>query len=141
MSGYLLDTNVLSELNKPRPNRAVVDFISSRPLSDLYLSSITLAEIRFGIDLVTDPTRRSHLISWLANKVRPMFSGRILDVDEDVLLKWRHIIEAGRRRGHTFSHPDVLIAAVAGCNGMTVLTGNDREFVMTDIPVINPWRS
>jgi toxin FitB len=72
---------------------------------------VTVAEIRFGIELVAEPARRSDLTLWLVNKLRPMFDGRILELTEDVLLKWRLLIEAGRNRGHTFFHPGVLIAA------------------------------
>lgn len=139
MSGYLLDTNVVSELKKPRPSRKVVDFIAAEPLDRLYLSTVTLAEIRFGIEKVAEPARRSDLALWLDNELRPMFEGRVLPADEDVLLKWRLIIEAGRRRGHTFSHPDVLIAAIAAHNGLTVATRNAEEFIAAKVSVLDPW--
>src|SRR5215471_12756616 len=110
---WLLDTNVLSELRKPRPEARVVAFISALPLAQVYLSSVTLAEIRFGIERVADPARRNALNHWLTNEVRPMFDQRILQVTEDILLKWRQLVEEGRRTGHTFSQPDLLIAATA----------------------------
>ena len=139
MSGYLLDTNVVSELRKPRPSRRVVDFVAGEQLDRLYLSTVTLAEIRFGIERLTDAGRRSALTLWLDNELRPMFDGRVLPVGEDVLFKWRIMIEEGRRRGHTFSHPDVLIAESAAQHGMTVATRNAAEFIAAGVAVLDPW--
>ena len=139
MSGILLDTNVVSELKKASPNRKVVAFVAGQSLDRLFLSTVTLAEIRFGIELVGDAARRSDLTLWLDNHLRPMFAGRILPADEDVLLKWRLIIEAGRKSGHTFSHPDVLIAATAAVHGLVVATRNVNECVAAGVDVLDPW--
>ena len=78
VTGWLLDTNVLSELRRPKPAPKVVAFIAAQPLELLYVSAVTLAEIRFGIELVTDATKRAELNDWLAHKVRPMFDQRVL---------------------------------------------------------------
>ena len=139
MSGILLDTNVVSELKKASPNRKVVAFVAGQSLDRLFLSTVTLVEIRFGIELVGDAARRSDLTLWLDNHLRPMFDGRILPADEDVLLKWRLIIEAGRKSGHTFSHPDVLIAATAAVHGLVVATRNAKEFAAAGVGVLDPW--
>lgn len=139
MSGYLLDTNVVSELRKPRPSRRVVGFVAGELLDRLYLSTVTLAEIRFGIERLTDAGRRSALTLWLDNELRPMFDGRVLPLGEDVLFKWRIMIEEGRKRGYTFSHPDVLIAASAAQHGMTVATRNAAEFIAAGVAVLDPW--
>jgi predicted nucleic acid-binding protein len=139
VTGYLLDTNVVSELRKPKPDRRVIAFVAGQALDRLYLSSVTLAEIRLGIELIDDVGRRSDLTLWLDNELRPMFDGRILQADEDVLLRWRLIIEAGRKRGHTFSHPDVLIAAIAANHGLTVATRNSSEFAAAGVDVLDPW--
>ena len=139
MTGYLLDTNVISELKRARPDAKVSAFIASEPLDCLYLSVVTFAEIRFGIELLADVGRRSDLKSWFDNKLRPMFAGRELPITEDILLSWRLIIEKGRQRGYTFSHPDVLIAASAAHYGLTVVTRNVRDFVEADVAVIDPW--
>jgi predicted nucleic acid-binding protein len=94
-----LHTNILSDLRRPRPERKVLAFVASRPLELLHISIVTLAEIRFGIELVPDPARRSELIDWLTHKVRPMFEQRTIDVSEDVMFKWRHAgIRAGEER-------------------------------------------
>jgi toxin FitB len=137
--GYLLDTNVISELKRARPDERVSAFIASEPLDRLYLSVVTFAEIRFGIELLADAERRSDLKNWLDNKLRPMFDGRALPITEDILLGWRLIMEKGRQRGYRFSHPDVLIAASAAHHGLTVVTRNVREFVEAGVAVIDPW--
>ena len=87
MTGWLLDTNILSELRRPRPEPRVVAFIEDKPLDLLFVSAVTLAEIRFGIELVTDAGRRAELADWLAHKVRPMFEQRVLAISEDIMLK------------------------------------------------------
>ena len=111
--GWLLDTNILSELRRPKPERKVLAFIALQPLDLLYISSATLAEIRFGIELVSDASRRAGLNDWLAHKMRPLFAGRVLEISEDIMFKWRLLVEDGRKAGHTFSQPDLIIAATA----------------------------
>jgi predicted nucleic acid-binding protein len=135
----LLDTNVLSELRRPRPSREVVAFVSAQPLDRLHVSMVTLAEIRFGIECVADPHRRAALGDWLTHRVRPMFEGRVLPVTEDVMLKWRLLVEQGRKAGHTFSQPDLIIAATALDSGLTVVSRDTREYRRAGVPVLNPW--
>lgn len=139
MTGWLLDTNILSELRRPRPERKVLAFIASQPLELLYISIVTLAEIRFGIELVPDLARRSELMDWLTHKVRPMFEQRALDVTEDVMFKWRLMVEEGRKSGHTFSQPDLIIAATGQHHGLTVVTRDTGEYVKARVLVFNPW--
>jgi predicted nucleic acid-binding protein len=139
VTGLLLDTNVLSELRRPKPDRAVVAFIAGQPLEQLYVSTVTMAEIRFGIELVGDAGRRAELRDWLAQKVRPMFDRRVLQITEDVMLKWRLLVETGRKSGHTFSQPDLIIAATALHHGMSVVTRDVDEFERAGASVINPW--
>jgi predicted nucleic acid-binding protein len=139
VSGWLLDTNVLSELRRQRPTPSVIDFVAAQSLHALHVSTVTFAEIRYGIELLGDATRRAALIHWLDHRLRPMFEGRILPLCEDTLLQWRLTIEAGRKRGHTFSHPDVLIAASAARHGLTVVTRDTDDFVAAGVAVFNPW--
>jgi toxin FitB len=139
VTGWLLDTNVLSELRRPKPDRKVVAFISAQPLELLYVSAVTLAEIRFGIEVVTDATRRAELNDWLAHKVRPMFEQRILPVTEDIMFKWRLLVDDGRKAGYTFSQPDLIIAATALDHGLTVVTRNVSDYERVRAPVLNPW--
>jgi predicted nucleic acid-binding protein len=116
-----------------------VSFVDGCPLEQLYVSAVTLSEIRFGIELVGEPTRRAELNEWLANKVRPMFNGSVLQVTEDILLKWRLLVEEGRKTGHTFSQPDLIIAATAIYHGLTVVTRDRSDYDKARVTVVNPW--
>lgn len=139
MSGWLLDTNVLSELRRSKPEAKVVRFVSAQPLEFLYVSVVTLAEIRFGIELVKDVSRRMELNDWLDHKLRPMFEHRALAVTEDIMLKWWLLAEEGRKIGHTFSQPDLIIAATALHHGLTIVSRDTREYEKASVPVFNPW--
>lgn len=141
MTGFLLDTNILSELRRVRPDSRVVAFIKAQPLEILYISSVTLAEIRFGIELVAEPVRRAELDNWLTHRVRPMFGGRVLPLTEDVMLKWRLLVEEGRKTGHTFSQPDLIIGATALEHGLTLVSRDTADYEKAHVPVINPWLS
>ena len=139
MTGWLLDTNVSSELRRPKPDRKVVAFIAAQPLELLYVSAVTLAEIRFGIEVVTDATKRAELNDWLAHKLRPMFEQRVLPVTEEIMFKWRLLVEDGRKAGYTFSQPDLIIAATALHHGLTVVTRDVSDYERVRAPVFNPW--
>jgi predicted nucleic acid-binding protein len=128
VTGWLLDTNILSELRRPKPERKVLAFIVGQPLELLHVSSVTFAEIRFGIELVTDANRRAELNDWLAHKVRPMFEQRVLAISEDVMFKWRLLVEEGRKAGHTFSQPDLIIAATALHHGLTIASRDVSDY-------------
>jgi len=136
---WLLDTNVLSELRKPRPEPKVVAFVDDCPMDSLYISVVTAAEIRFGIELVTEPNRRAELNDWLIHKVRPMFENRILPVTEDIMFRWRLLVEEGRKIGHTFSQPDLIIAATAVEHDLTVVTRDRSGYDKARVSVLNPW--
>lgn len=139
MNAWLLDTNVLSELRRPKPNRKVLSFVGSQTLDSLYVSTVTLAEIRFGIELQSDVILRADLINWLTHKVRPMFEQRILPVSEDIVLKWRLLVDDGRRMGHTFSQPDLFIAATALQHGLTVVSRDVGDYAKARVALFNPW--
>ena len=139
MTGWLLDTNILSELRRPRPERKVLAFVTARPLDLLYVSAVTFAEIRFGIERVADAGRRAELNDWLAHTVRPMFEQRVFALTEDIMLKWRLLLEDGRKVGHTFSQPDLMIAATALHHGLTVVSRDVGEYQKARAPVFNPW--
>jgi toxin FitB len=139
VTGWLLDTNVLSELRRKKPHRPVLAFIREQPLDLLYVSTVTLAEIRFGIELVSDAARRTELHAWLTHEVRPLFDQRVLDVSEDVLFKWRLLVEEGRKSGHTYSQPDLFIAATALHHGLTIVSRDTREYQRAGVSVVDPW--
>ena len=139
MTGWLLDTNVLSELRRPLPHPQVLSFVATRPLQSLFISAVTLAEIRFGIELVGDASKRATLTDWLTHRVRPVFAQRVLPVSEDVMLKWRLLVEEGRKLNHTDSQPDLIIAATALHHGLTLATRDLGDFARTGVPLHNPW--
>ncbi len=139
MSAWLLDTNVISELRKRRPKTKVLAFVAAQSLEDLYVSSVSLAEIRYGIERLKDPIKRAELNDWLSHRVRPMFQQRVLEVTEDIMLKWRLLVEDGRKAGHTFSQPDLIIAATGLHHGFTVVSRDTAEYLRAKVPVFNPW--
>ena len=139
MTGWLLDTNVLSELRRPKPDSRVVQFVTNQPLELLHVSVVTLAEIRFGIETVKDVSRRIELNEWLTHKLRPMFEERVLEITEDIMLKWLLLVEGGRKSGHTFAQPDLIIAATALHHGLTIVSRDTSEYERAKVPVLNPW--
>lgn len=114
-------------------------FVANCSLDQLYISAVTLAEIRFGIELVGGPNRRADLNDWLTNKIRPMFGERALQITEDIMLKWRLLVEEGRKVGHTFSQPDLIIAATAIHHGLTLVMRDRSDYDKARVTVINPW--
>ena len=139
MTGWLLDTNILSEIRRPRPEPKVLAFIAAQPLELLYVSTVTLAEIRFGIELLPEVERRSALNDWLVRKVRPMFEQRVLSITEDIMFKWRLLVEQGRKAGHTFSQPDPILAATAQHHGLTIVSRDTGDYLKVRVAVFNPW--
>lgn len=140
MSGWLLDTNVISELRRPGCDKKnVLTWSETQQPESFYLSEITIAEVRFGIEQVEDVAFRSELTGWLQQRLRPWFSGRILAVSEDVILEWRRMVARGKRQGVVFSQPDLFIAATAKVHDLTVATRNISDFERTDVAVFNPW--
>ncbi len=139
MRGWLIDTNVVSELRRARPAQKVRAFVAAQPGDVLFTSDVTFAEVRFGIEQVADPARRSDLVHWLDRTLRPLFAGRVLPVTEDALLRWRLMLEAGRKTGHTFSEPDLLIASLAALAELIVVSRDTSEFIAAGVPVFDPW--
>ena len=140
MSGWLLDTNVLSELRKRHCAASVREWIEAQPNESLYISRVTIAEIRYGIERAREPRLREELGTWLDTSLRPWFGERVLEIDEAVLIEWRRMVERGRLVGHTFSQPDLFLAATASVHGLTVATRNVDDFVAAGVPIVNPWR-
>lgn len=139
MTGWLLDTNVVSELRRPGANPTVLAFIAAQPIQSLYTSPVVLAEIRLGIEMPDDPDQRAGLVHWLDRRVRPLFAQRVLPIDEDVMLTWGRLARAGRKRGHTYAQPDLILAATALHHGLTLVTRNTRDFPHTGVPLKDPW--
>lgn len=139
---WLLDTNIVSEIRRLKPEPKVLAFISHHPLEELYISAVTLAELRFGIELLSQGSGgREALNDWLTHTIRPMFERRVLPVTEDIMFRWRVLVEEGRKAGHTFSQPDLIIAATALEYGFTVVTRDQGDFKRAGVTVLNPWEA
>lgn len=139
MTGWLLDTNILSELRKPKPLPALVAWLAKEPLERLHISIVNLAEIRFGIELAPEAAQRVELTEWLDQSLRPMFEHRLLPISEDIMLRWRLLVEQGRKTGNTFSQPDLIIAATALHHGMVLVTRDASDYARTGVRIFNPW--
>ncbi len=134
---YLLDTNVLSELRRKTPNPDVVDWFSQRPAMTLYLSVLTLGELRKGIENLADVVRRSAMLDWLESDLPSFFSGRILAVDLPVAERWGSLLA---HAGRPLPAIDSLLAATALQHGLRMVTRNERDFDVPGLEVINPWK-
>ena len=135
---YLIDTNVLSELRRKVPNPSVVNWFSNRPATTLYLSVLTIGELRKGIETLIDTSRRLALLDWLEADLPQFFIGRILLVDLAVADRWgRLVAQAGR----PLPAIDSLLAATALQHGLHLVTRNQRDFELPGLEVINPWNA
>ena len=139
--GFLLDTNVVSELMKPRPSRRVVGWATATPEALMYLSVITIGEVRKGIDLLRDDDlKRAALQSWLDRDVRIRFAGRILAFDDGVAERWGQLEAIAKKRRLTVPTIDAQLAATALHHGLTLVTRNTADVGPTGVPVFDPWR-
>jgi predicted nucleic acid-binding protein len=135
---YLLDTNVVSESRRKTPDANVVRWLSERPAATLYLSVLTLGELRKGIASLADDHRRGLLQDWLEVELPAFFIGRILPVDAAVADTWGRVLA---RAGRPLPSIDSLIGATAARHGMSVVTRNAKDYAGLGVTVINPWNS
>lgn len=141
MPGFLLDTNVISELMKPRPSRNVIAWTDETPEVLMHLSVITIGEVRKGIDLLRDDDpRRAALQSWLDRDVRIRFAGRLLAFDDGVAERWGQLEAIAKKRRLTLPTIDAQLAATALHHGLTFVTRNTADIAPTGVPVFDPWR-
>ena len=134
---YLLDTNVLSELRRKQPNTGVSAWFAQRPASSLYLSVLTLGELRKGIHGVNDDARKLALSDWLQNELSLFFLGRVLSIDEQVADRWGKLVASA---GRPVPAIDSLLAATALVHGLHMVTRNAKDFESLGLEVINPWK-
>ena len=137
---YLLDTNILSNVTKPVPSEPLLAWMSEQTDADLFIASLTLAEIRRGILEKPAGRKRDQLEVWFAGAEGPqaLFAGRILAFDEKAGLIWARLMAGGKARGRPRSGLDAIIAAVAEANGCVVVTDNEKDF--EGVEIVNPMR-
>ena len=139
MSAFLLDTNVISELVKPKPEPKVTAWIDAIDEELLFLSVLTLGEIGKGIVLLPRSARRTALEAWLSKELPLRFSGRILSVDQEVADRWGHLSGLTGARGAQVSVIDGLLAASAMQHNLTLVTRNTKDVAATGVSLFNPW--
>lgn len=137
----VLDTNVLSELMKREPDRSIVAWISARPATSLFTTTITQAEILYGIELLPTARRRSRLEEAVKEVFTVDFAGRVLPFDQTAAHAYAQIAAARRRAGRPITQFDAQIAAIARSRGASVATRNIGDFERCGINVIDPWRA
>ena len=141
MSGFLLDTNCISELVRVRPEPRVVKWLEATDEGALYLSVLTLGEIRKGLAGLAQGKRRALLESWLEVELQARFSGRILAIDATVADRWGILSAQAKRRGAPLPIIDGLLAATALQHNLTVVTRNAIDFANAQVQVLNPWEA
>jgi toxin FitB len=139
MSGFLLDTNFVSELVKPKPDPRVVDWMDAANETLLHLSVLTLGEIRKGMANLPQGRRRTQLETWLNVDLHNRFAGRIIPVDEAIADRWGLITAEAKRRRKAMPVIDSLLAATALHHNLTVITRNTSDFIDVAVQVLNPW--
>jgi toxin FitB len=137
---FLLDTNVVSEWTKPRPNSRVTTWLHEVDEDRVFLSVITLAELRHGVEKLPAGPRRALLDAWLRDDLPLRFETRVLGVDADVADAWGRLIAASEARGRPLTVMDGFVAATATVHDLTLVTRNERDFAFALKHVLNPWR-
>jgi tRNA(fMet)-specific endonuclease VapC len=138
---YLLDTNVISELVAKRPDLGVVEWVDSLDPDTVFLSVITIGELRKRIEKLPDSPRRDTLRAWLVDDLLIRFSGHILSLDVEVMLTWGELTGRLDRAGRPLPAIDTLIAALALHHGCILATRNESDFQDIGVVIVNPWSS
>jgi toxin FitB len=141
MSGFLLDTNCISELTRIQPEPRVLQWLKVADESLLHLSVLTLGEIRKGIAGLAQSARRSQLESWLEVDLQARFSGRIVPISAAIADRWGLLAAELKRKGRPLVVIDGLLAATALQLNLTIVSRNVNDFANTRVPVLNPWES
>lgn len=134
--GYLIDTNVLSETIRPTPNQLVMNWFRNIPSDSLYISVITIGEVRKGIERLAHSQKKEKILAWLEHALPEWFEGRMLSIDFDVADRWGYLL------GNTAQNLpaiDSLIAATALTHNLKLVTRNVSDFAVPGLEVINPW--
>ncbi|MFT4101985.1 MAG: type II toxin-antitoxin system VapC family toxin [Burkholderiaceae bacterium] len=136
---FLLDTNVISEGAKPRPDPGVMDWLASVDEMQLFLSVVSLAELRHGIERLDDGRRKSALDLWLTDILPARFDGRLVPVDAETANQWGHVVARAQAAGRPIGAMDAFLAATARQHQFTLVTRNTADFEATGIRLFDPW--
>ena len=136
---FLLDTNVVSEWTKPRPDPGVRSWLADMDEDRIFVSVVTLAELRHGIERLSPGARRDRLDAWLTEEMPQRFEGRLLDVDAETANMWGRVMARGQAAGRPPGAMDAFIAAVVLRHDMTLVTRNVSDFEALGIRYLNPW--
>lgn len=135
----VLDTNIISEVMRPSPESAVLEWLDSQETQHLYLTTITLAEIRYGLSIMQDGGRKQRLMGQFETYVDKGFEGRILDFTADAATYYANIMSNRRRLGLPMSMADGQIAAIANVYNFSVATRNIKDFESCGLALVNPF--
>ncbi len=136
---FLLDTNVVSESTRRQPEPRVLEWLAAQPDEALFLSALTLGELRRGILLLDEGKKRRTLLRWLEQEIEPGFDGRIVAIDAVVMRAWAELQERATRTGRALPVMDSLFAASALAHDLTLVTRNTTDFTVAGLKVLNPW--
>jgi tRNA(fMet)-specific endonuclease VapC len=136
---YLLDTNIISELISKQPNQKVLDFISSIDEVNIFLSVITIGELKSGIENIESTQRKEQLTLWFEHDLLLRFQNRIINIDTNIMIRWGKINQNLKNIGKPLPIMDSLIASSCIDSGFTLVTRNEKDFQNLDINIINPF--
>jgi toxin FitB len=136
---FLIDTNIVSEIKRPKPNAAVLAWLSATPKTEISLSVITLGEIEQGIARTPVQIKARQLQTWLDDEIKPRFQGRILSIDEEIMSIWARETSRLILQGKTQALFDSLIAATAIRYNLTLVTRNTKDVQVMPVKIFNPW--
>ena len=141
MSGFLVDTNVVSEFVRPQPDGQVIRWLEAAAPESLFASVVTVGEIRLGIEDLPLGKRRTALEEWLEQGLPAWFESHLLPVTKVIADRWGRLTIEAKRRGVSITTADGLIAATALEHGLALVTRNVKDFVETGVAIVNPWKS
>ena len=137
---FLLDTNVVSEWVRPQPDRNVISWLAEVDEDRVFISVISFAEIRRGVEMLAAGRRHERLATWLAEELPVRFEERILDTDRQVADTWGVLMARGQKIGLTLGSMDAFVAATAEAHGLTLVTRNVKDFRRLGISLLDPWQ-
>lgn len=136
---YILDTNIISELINPQPNQKVLNFLNTLQEKDIYLSSVTIGEIYFGVQKLPSGKKQKKLLSWVDEQLLPRFHNRVIDIDTEVMLQWAVLTNTLKTKGIPLPIMDSLIGATCLAKNFILITRNEKDFKNINIKIINPF--